>query len=90
MKDPSKAALISFTYEVEDDAAVGEAAGGAVEEGLAVGQAERGLTGVVAEDEAVVARVGQRVPEAEHARVARLRRGRGKKQDHGCHESRQE
>jgi len=59
------------TDEVEDDAAVGEAAGGAVEEGLAVGEPEHGVGVVVAVDEVVVARVRQRVAEAEHARVAR-------------------
>jgi len=58
------------TDEVEDDAAVGEAAGGAVEEGLAVGEPEHGI-GAVGVEEAVVARVRQRVAEAEHARVAR-------------------
>jgi hypothetical protein len=60
---------VSRTDEVEDEAAIGEAAGGAVEEGLAVGQ--HGLVGVVREDEAVVARVRQGVPEVEQPREAR-------------------
>jgi hypothetical protein len=63
------------TDEIEDDAAIAEAAGGAVEEGLAVGEPQL-VTGVVAVDEALVARVRPRVAKAEHARVARGRRRR--------------
>ena len=44
------------TDEVEGDAAVAEAAGGTVEEGLAVGEPEHGV-GAVGVDEAAVARV---------------------------------
>ena len=62
------------TNEVDDEAAIGEAAGSVVEVGLAVGQPEHGRAGIVGVDEAVVARVRQGVPEAEHPRVApRLR-----------------
>ncbi|BAS73432.1 Os01g0649732, partial [Oryza sativa Japonica Group] len=61
------------TDEVDDEAAVGGAAGGAVEEGLAVGWPQRGPAGVVAVEESDVAGVCKRVPEAEHARVARRR-----------------
>lgn len=64
------------TDEIDDEAAVGEAAGGVVEEGLAVGRPERGLPGVVGVDEAVVARVRQWIPKAEHPRVARRIRPR--------------
>jgi hypothetical protein len=67
---------VSRTDEVEDEAAIGEAAGGAVEEGLAVGQPHRGLAGVVREDEVVVARVRQGVPEVEQPPVARRIRQR--------------
>jgi hypothetical protein len=77
-----------FTDEVEHKAAVGEAVGGAVEEGLAVGRPERGL-GVVAVEEGVVARVRQRVPEAEHARVARRRRLRPNQQYYHHHRRRE-
>ncbi|KAB8082567.1 hypothetical protein EE612_004490, partial [Oryza sativa] len=61
------------TNEVDDEAAVGGAAGGAVEEGLAVGWPQRGPAGVVAVEESDVAGVCKRVPEAEHARIARRR-----------------
>lgn len=62
------------TDEIDNEAAIGEASGGTVEEGLAIGWPECGLAGVIDEDEdeAVVARVRQRVPEAEYPREARL------------------
>jgi len=62
--------------EVEDEAAVGESPRGAAKEGLAVGLPECGLAGAVAVVESEVAGIGQRVPEAEHARVTRQRRFR--------------
>ena len=63
---------------VDDEAAVGAAAGGLAEVGLAVGQARGGedLRRAVLDE---VAGVGQRVPEAEQARVARRRRLRPSK-----------
>jgi hypothetical protein len=55
----------NVTYEVDDQAAVGVAAGGAAEEGGAVGRAGDGV-----EDGRVVAGVGEGVAEAEDGVVA--------------------
>ena len=53
--------------EVDDEPAVAEAAGGAVEEGLAVGERQDGVVGGHAGQ---VAGVGDGVAQAEQARVA--------------------
>lgn len=58
--------FVVFTEEIEEVAAVGVAAGGAAEEGLAVGEAPRGVREVVRHGEQEVARVRERVPEAEY------------------------
>jgi hypothetical protein len=61
----------AFGDEVEDEAAVAVAAGGAAEEGGAVGRAGDGVEdGVPVEDDGVVAGVGQGVAEAEDGVVA--------------------
>ena len=80
-----------LTDEVDDEAAIREAAGGAAEEGLPVWRPERGLAGVVAVEEGEVARVRQRVPEAEHPRDTRSRlNDRGRQQQERRHRGRQE
>jgi hypothetical protein len=57
--------------EIDDEAAIGVAAGGAAEEGGAVGSACDGVgDAVLGEDGGVVAGVGERVPEAEDGVVA--------------------
>lgn len=53
-----------LTDEIEDDSAVGAAAGGAVEEGLAVGEGGDGV-GLAMEGEEVVSGVGEGVAEAD-------------------------
>jgi hypothetical protein len=64
------------TQEVDDEAAVGAAAGGLAEEGHPVGRARGGeRLGRAVDDE--VAGVGERVPEAEDGRVRLLAPGRG-------------
>ena len=60
-----------YTDEVDDEAAVGVAAGGAAEEGGAVGGARDGVEdAVLGEDGGVVAGVGEGVAEAEDGVVA--------------------
>jgi hypothetical protein len=76
--------LAGGTDEVDGDPAVGGAAGGAVEEGLAVREAA--LRDIAAGgEEHQVAGVGERVPEAEQAgepcRGRRRRRGAGDEED---------
>jgi hypothetical protein len=61
----------NVTDEVDDEAAVGVAAGGAAEEGGAVGRARDGVKdAVLGKDGGVVAGVGEGVAEAEDGVVA--------------------
>ena len=63
--------MVLRTDEVDDEAAVGVAAGGAAEEGGAVGWArDKVEDGVGGEDDGVVAGVGEGVAEAEDGVVA--------------------
>ena len=78
---------MEVTEEIEQVAAVGVSAGGAAEEGLAVGEVPRGVREVVGHGEQEVAGIRERVPETEHpveadAPSSRSRYHRRRRQHH--------